>query len=455
MHIVKNFAELNLESQSTLQDLPFWEISIEIDSPGENLTRLFQEETLIPGIILTKDNNYAGMISRRQYFEFMSRRYSLGLFSARPIKNLYNLLQPEILVVSDDRLITEATQMALERSPQLVYEPIVIKTKSEKHGILDLQQLLLAQSQIHFLTLAQLQQTQEKFQIAETALENLQHNYTQLAQAEKMAIFGQYVTDVINEINTPVNWIGGQFIHLNRYIQDLIEIIHLYEKHYPVPVVAIQTAIKKIELSSLPINLSNLLNSLKERTKNIQQIIRSFRNISNLEDSEKKTVDIHEIIDMTLILLQNRLKTNPNNEGITVVKNYNKLPLVECYPGQLNQVFLNILSNAIEVLDKSDITEKTIENPQISLRTEILDDDKVQISITDNGMGISQSLQKKIFDPFFTTKSAEKSTGMGLAISHQIITEKHRGKLDCNSTPGEGTEFIITIPVSQPKIAQI
>jgi signal transduction histidine kinase len=461
MQIVTNFDEMQLGLESTLEDLPLWQIHSELDSPGENLINLFEQEPLMPGIILTKSQNYVGMISRRIFFEFMSRRYSLGLFSDKPIANLFNFLQPETFLISEETAITTATQMALQRSSQLAYEPIVVESKSGRYGIIDFQQLLLASSQIHFLTLGNLQKAEEQSRIAEIALKEFHENYMQLIQNGKMAVLGQFAASIFHEINTPVNWIAGNFIQLNRYIQELLKLINLYQTHYSTPVAEIKTAINQTQLNALTVETPKLLASMKERSKSIQQFIRSFSNNSLFEEFKKRTVDIHECIDIVLLIVQNRLIFHSKNDKIIIVKEYGELPKIECYPGKINQVFFNIFSHTIDTLQESFFIRDTLgeaekslsgsstkKKGQISICTEIIDDSQVVIRIADNGPGMKEDIRERIFYPLRISTSVGKVTGMGLSISDQIIVEQHGGKLECISVAGKGTEFIITIPVN-------
>ncbi|BAZ31377.1 histidine kinase [Cylindrospermum sp. NIES-4074] len=447
---------MNLQLQSTLQELPLWEVQIEIERPGNELTMLFEQEPLLPGIILMRNQDFVGMISRRKFFEHMSSPYSLALYSMRPIENLYKSLQSKISLLAEDMLIVEATQVALQRSPQFVYEPILVETKSRKYKLIDFHELLLAYSQIYALTLTQLQNVEEQSRIASAGFRDLQQNYARLVQNEKMAALGQLVAGIAHEINNPVNFIAGNIGHAINYSQNLIDLNGLYQKHYPHPVSEIKTFTDQIELEFLTADFANLLASMKLGCDRIQQIILSLRNFSRLDESEKKTVDIHEGIDSTLLILQSRLKTHQKGKkSITILKEYQPLPLVECYAGLLNQVFMNIMANAIDALGEcSEFSVLNCESasliqnsPAICIHTEITDDNLVVIRIIDNGPGIPESVQKHLFDPFFTTKPVGKGTGLGLSISYQIVVEKHGGQLYCVSAPGKGTEFIVKIPV--------
>lgn len=235
---------------------------------------------------------------------------------------------------------------------------------------------------------------------------------------------------------------------LEEHTHDLLEIIHLYQQYNSVHDPELQDLLAEIDLEYIQDDLPKIMNSMKVGTQRIRQIVLSLRTFSRMDEAEFKAVNIHEGIDSTLMILQHRLKEQPERPPIKVIKNYGNLPLVECYAGQLNQVFMNILANAIDALEESmSKNMRLFSAPQIGIYTEILVNNFISIRITDNGMGMPEEIQKQIFNPFFTTKPIGKGTGMGMSISYQIIREKHAGKLECCSTPGIGTEFIIEIPV--------
>lgn len=285
----------------------------------------------------------------------------------------------------------------------------------------------------------------------EEAIRDLQRTQGQLIQAEKMSSLGQLVAGVAHEINNPVNFIYGNLTPANEYVQDLLSLLALYQQHYPNPTADIQNKAEEIDLDFLEKDLRKLLSSMKMGADRIQKIVLSLRNFSRMDEAEVKAVDIHEGIESTLLILQNRLKAKPEHPEIEVRKDYGQLPLVECSAGQLNQVFMNILANAIDALEEINVkrTDQEMEgNPsRITIRTSAIHDQWVEIAITDNGVGMSKEVCQRICDPFFTTKPIGKGTGMGMSISYQIITEKHGGKLECFSNPGEGTEFLIQIPI--------
>ncbi len=311
----------------------------------------------------------------------------------------------------------------------------------------------------------------EQAEQLQKALQELQKTQAQLVQSEKMSSLGQLVAGVAHEINNPVNFIYGNLSHANDYTQNLLNLLHLYNQHYPNPIPEIQAEIEAIDLEFLIEDLPRLLGSMKLGADRIRDIVRSLRNFSRVDESEMKPVDIHEGIDSTLLILHNRLKSKSDQPAIQVIKDYGNLPLVECYPGQLNQVFMNLISNALDALEiwnepeaKMPLMSREYSSwlktqcplalalcplPTIRITTELINCDWVAITITDNGSGMSQEVQSRLFNTFFTTKPLGKGTGLGLSISHQIVSEKHGGQLRCISAPGEGTEFIIEIPVRQ------
>ncbi|MGL4375098.1 MAG: PAS domain S-box protein, partial [Microcoleaceae cyanobacterium] len=299
-------------------------------------------------------------------------------------------------------------------------------------------------------------QEQAKAHELEQTLQELKATQAQLIQSEKMSSLGQLVAGVAHEINNPVNFIYGNLTHINDYTQDILNLLELYAQEYPQVTPAIQEEIETIELDFIVEDLPKIISSMKIGADRIREIVLSLRTFSRLDEAEMKDVDIHEGLDSTLLILQNRIKAKPDRVVITVIKDYGNLPKVDCFPGQLNQVFMNLLSNAIDALegliDKQKENHQTpLTNPTIWIKTQVINQDQVEILITDNGAGIPQDVISRLFDPFFTTKPVGKGTGLGLAISHSIIVEKHRGQLICNSTLNQGAEFIINIPIHQPE----
>lgn len=282
-------------------------------------------------------------------------------------------------------------------------------------------------------------------------LEDLSKTQAQLVQTEKMSSLGQLVAGVAHEINNPVNFIHGNLVHTKNYVDDLLMLFDLYQQHYPTPVREVQLAIEENDLEFLKEDFPKLINSMSVGARRIREIVKSLRNFSRLDEAEFKTVDLHEGIDNTLMILQNRIKKKDNHPEIKIIKNYGKIPPIDCYPGQLNQVFMNIISNAIDALedyDKKRGLEAAKTNPsKITISTEISSTDQVTIRIADNGPGVPEATRVRLFDPFFTTKPVGKGTGLGLSISYQIVTEKHSGRLYCHSTAHQETEFVIEVPI--------
>ncbi|MGE5655952.1 MAG: CBS domain-containing protein [Actinomycetota bacterium] len=340
----------------------------------------------------------------------------------------------------------------------------------------------------------------------EQTLRKLQQTQAQLIQTEKMSSLGQMIAGIAHEINNPVNFIYGNLSHANHYIQELLQLLQLYQQHYPVPTPEIQAAASEFDLAFLVEDLSKILSSMQVGAERIRQIVLSLRNFSRLDEADKKLVDIHEGIESTLLILQHRLKGHGKYPAIQIIKEYGELPRIECYAGQLNQVFMNILSNALDALEEGigtdewflrsrhsqsekmsmkskkekvskrelaspagyrfhhqpdtqvtttpnrleavpDFSNAQFPYPAIRICTEIVNGNFVTIRIADNGPGIPKEIRRQLFDPFFTTKPIGKGTGLGLSISHHLVVEKHGGRLECFSELGKGTEFVIEIPI--------
>ena len=281
----------------------------------------------------------------------------------------------------------------------------------------------------------------------------LRQSQAQLVQTEKMSSLGQLVAGIAHEINNPVNFIHGNLRHVKTYTQDLLNLIDFYQQESPEMNEGLQAAMDSVDLTFVQEDLPKVVDSMQMGTSRIREIVKSLRIFSRLDEAACKAVNIHEGIDSALMILQNRLKASRDRPEITVVRDYGSLPPVECYPGQLNQVFLNLLSNAIDALDErhQQDSQQALETApgMIQIRTQSSQHGWVEIAVRDNGLGIAAATQSKLFDPFFTTKPVGKGTGLGLSISYQIVTEKHQGHLRCSSMPGEWTQFTIAIPMRQ------
>ncbi|MEH2301256.1 MAG: ATP-binding protein [Nostoc sp.] len=299
-----------------------------------------------------------------------------------------------------------------------------------------------------------------------------------LVQEEKMSSLGQLVAGIAHEINNPVNFISGNLIYAQKYIESLLKLLQLYENYTPDTIQEIQDFSQFLELDFLKEDLPKLLSSIMVGSNRIQEIVLSLRIFSRLDEAEIKEVDLHTGIDSTLMILHSRLRATQERPAIEVIKEYGELIPIECYVGQMNQVFMNLLCNAVDAIDEkinnvqlpkiekagvdkltslptqfptpnSILPKSKIEfTPQIKIRTKLTKDQKfILIQIIDNGIGISREVQQRIFEQFFTTKDVGKGTGLGLAIAHQIIVEKHKVTLEVKSVSGHGSQFIITIPI--------
>ncbi|MFG6103947.1 sensor histidine kinase [Adonisia turfae] len=278
-------------------------------------------------------------------------------------------------------------------------------------------------------------------------LKELKATQTQLIQTEKMSSLGQMIAGIAHEINNPISFVQGNIEPLKEYFEDLLELIKTYQTEYPEPSLAILQKLEEIDFDFLLEDLDKLLGSMNVGTERVHEIVQSLRNFSRLDEATVKDVNIHEGIDSTLLILNHRIK-----HEVTVVKKYGELPLVRCYPAQLNQVFTNVIVNALDAMFEANCDRK-----KLKIITRRVDNKHVQIIICDRGPGIPREIRRKIFDPFFTTKPVGKGTGLGLGICFRII-QQHHGKIRVRSKVGKGTEFLITLPIdvlpADPAIAK-
>ena len=323
------------------------------------------------------------------------------------------------------------------------------------HAVVDQLAIAIDQAELYAQTRAAALAAQTQAFHLSDALQNLQQKEAQLIQNEKMSSLGQMVAGVAHEINNPVNFIYGNLTYCEDYVKDILQVLHIYQKHYPNPIPEVEELAADIDLDFIVEDLPKILSSMEMGAERIRQIVLSLRNFSRLDEAEMKPVDIHEGIESTLLILHNRLKSKGKNSGVEIVKEFGILPKVECYAGQLNQVFMNVIGNGIDALENQpeprivtiitgvmageEFSQSAFPNPEY-----------VVIRIRDSGPGISDKVKNRLFDPFFTTKPVGKGTGLGLSISYQIVVEKHGGIFKCISEPGHGAEFWIQIPVKPP-----
>ena len=426
----------SLESQqlgleSTLEELELYRFQVEDSSVVFDIARSFDRNPILPGVILTHHGDFYGMISRRRFLERMSRPYALELFLQRPIKSLYDFTRVQFEIFTKKTPIVEAARKSLERPPELLYEPIVVELDRRDYRLLDVHRLLLAQSKIHQLTSQLLDES----------------HYAQQIQTEKMVSLGRMVAGVAHEIRNPVNSVNGNINFLSDYYETLIELIENYQEEIGGKNERLQELEEDLDLEFILEDAPKILKSMKMGSERLIQIVTSLRNFSRMDDRDLQIINLCECIDGTLLILENRLK-----HDIKVIRNYDDLPDIACYSGQLSQVFMNLIANAIDTLmERKEKEEDPNWQPQITVIAKFLEQYRektgISVKIVDNGLGIPPEIQGRIFENFFTTKPVGKGTGLGLAISYKIIAEKHQGELKLKSEVGTGTEFEILLPI--------
>lgn len=322
--------------------------------------------------------------------------------------------------------------------------PLKDELEKVKGGVAVFRDITDKKKAVQALQKSEAQLRDQTMQLKKT-LQDLQATQAKLIHSEKMSSLGQLVAGIAHEINNPINFIYGNLVHAGEYVKDLVMLMSLYQQYYPNPMPEIREKIEEFDLDFLIEDLPKLLGSMLGGSERIRQIVLNLRNFSRLDEAEIKPVDIHTGLESALLILQHRLAATPQHSEIKIVKDYGNLPKIQCHAGSLNQVFMNILSNAIDAIEIA-ANKSLINRPEIKLRT-ALEKDRVMIRIADNGIGMSEEIQTHLFDPFFTTKPVGSGRGLGLWVSYQIVVEKHGGSLQFISKPGEGTEFIIEIPI--------
>jgi signal transduction histidine kinase len=444
-----------LRTNSTIGELSLTNVSLPLDSLGKEAAKTFTEHPMLSGILLVDSDlvnsaQFKGMISRQRFLEQMSRPYSLELFLDRPLYALYSFIGSSPLVLDHTTPIIDATQEALQRQTEFLYEPIVVRWNVNEYCLLDIHQLLIAHSEIHRLTL------------------QLLHEKTQahLVQTEKMSSLGRMVAGVSHEIKNPVNCVSGNLEFLKKYVEDLFTLVSAYQNAEASNDPHLRALEKKIDLEFLLQDMPQLIESMTMASERLVDIVSSLRNFSRMDHERKQRVDIHRYIDGTLLILDSRIKL-----GIAVKKDYGDIPLMSCYPGQMSQVFINIISNSVDALLEKESALKLNQGrlpdaaaewyPTICISTrcqQTIDDpdgQEIVIRIWDNGDGIPDEIKDKVFNPFFTTKSVDHGTGLGLSISHEIVTQKHGGRISVESNRKDGTLFEIVLPCEKTNPATI
>lgn len=301
---------------------------------------------------------------------------------------------------------------------------------------------------------------EHRTQELEATLETLKSLQMKLVESEKMSALGILTAGLAHEINNPINFISGNLSYAEQYFRDLIQIVELYQHDYPEPSQAIQQLLQSLDIEFIKTDIKKLLGSMTLGADRISSIVQSFRSFSRLDEAEYKEVNLHDGLESTLVILNQRFQpTLDYPSGIRVIKEYGSLPLIECHPSQLNQVFMNLLTNAIDALHEAyqhRTPEERLDFPSsIWIRSARIGDRALGIEISDNGLGIPEAIGSKIFDPFFTTKPIGQGTGLGLSISHKIITELHGGELTCQPRVGQGTTFRVILPLRLASTAEV
>ncbi|WP_246198699.1 ATP-binding protein [Sodalinema gerasimenkoae] len=365
------------------------------------------------------------------------------------------LAQLRELLETDDAEITpeQANLQAILEAASMRLLPALDAVVSQYQRESEAEQAAINRDQIRLYhqSCQAAEKAQKQAQELEAALQDLHEIQSKLLQTEKMSSLGQLVAGVAHEINNPINFISGNITHASAYVSDLLDLLRLYQESYPQPRDPIQRQAEAIDLEFVQKDIVKLLASMKTGSDRIRQIVNSLKTFARMDEADYKRVDIHEGIESSLLILQHRFHGSGKHPPIQLKRDYGQLPAIDCYAGQLNQVFLNILNNAIDALDERD-RNRTLEEMKthpslIEICTRRLSGNWVQIRIRDNGIGIPESHRSRIFDPFFTTKPVGQGTGLGMSVSYQIIAELHGGQLDCVSKLGQGTEFIIEIPI--------
>ncbi len=430
-----------LSLTSTLEELPLCSFQVETSCTGIEVARIFDQYSLLPGVILLEYGKYTGMISRRRLLEFLIRPFGKDLFFQQPLSILYSYARSSILVLSDSTPILTAMQLALRRERELLGEPVVVLTAPNTYRLLNVHELNIASWQIRGI------ETQVRYE----------RSQAQMIQNEKMASLGRLVDGIAHEILDPVSFVWGNLSYVSTYCQDLLKLTKAYDENFINLPDKIAFLKEEMEFDFLEADLTKVLGSIRTGAERLKKLVVSLQTFCHIDEVYPKPVDLHLCIDSIVLLINSRLKGE-----IEIVQNYGYLPPVYCFLGQLNQVFMNILSLAVDsLLDKAVGQQftpeytKNSEKSRIEITTEVISQQAtksdtpnfrwVAVRITDNGSGMSEELQQQIIDSFSVEKRADKETS--LAVSYQIVTARHGGKFKLRSQLGIGTEFEILLPL--------
>lgn len=433
---VGNQSDLGLES--TLQELSLYNFSVEISCTGVEVAQFLEKNPLLPGAILVEAGKYVGMISRRRLLEFLIRPLGQELFH-QPLRILVSYARTAVLLLAHTTPILTAMQLAFKRSPELLAEPVVVQTDLDTYQLLDVQELNIASWQIRGI------ETQVRYE----------RSQAQMIQNDKMASLGRLVDGVAHEILDPVNFIWGNLTHVSSYSQDLIKLVAAYDQQLTSTTLEIIKLKQEIEFDFLEEDLTKALASIRNGAERLNKLVTGLQNFCHIDDVYPKPADLHACLDSIVLLINSSIQGE-----IEIVKDYGRLPLVYCFIGQLNQVFMNIISLSVDTLLDESVRqqlnpESTTAKPRIEITTEVISQEAtipeglssrwVSIRIADNGPGMSQHLQQQILESFSVEKRADKETS--LAVSYRIVTARHGGNLKFRSTPGKGTEFEVLLPL--------
>jgi hypothetical protein len=427
-----------LGSQSTLQELPLYNFSVEISCCAAEVANFFDQYPLLPGAILVEKGKYMGMISRRRLLELLIRPCGQDLFFQQPLGVVYSYIRTAIVQLPDTTPILTAMQQIFRRSPEFFAEPVVVQTAPDIYRLLDVQELNIVSWQIRGI---------------ETQVRN-ERSQAQMIQNDKMASLGRLVDGVAHEILDPVNFIWGNLTHVANYSQDLIKLVAAYSQNSSNTSVEIEHLKQEIEYDFLEEDLKKSLASIRTGAERLKKLVMGLQNFCHIDGIYPKPADLHNCIDNIVLLINSRIKGE-----IEIVKEYGRLPPVYCFIGELSQVFMNILSQAVDTLLNEAVRQQFNPDgdrkPLIKITTAIISQEAttpglfsrwVSIRITDNGPGLSRKLQQKIIDSFSLGKQTDKETS--LAVSYRIITARHGGRLNFHSKLSVGTEFEILLPLT-------